>query len=118
VGSLPRLLECLQERVGGPGGELLGAAQDEDAGLPLVRRERRAREDQRAHLVDREVLRLRRASPDLLGRVEAALEHDHVRVHGPALPLADGDPHARRALAARRDPVGLAHLAHERLRQA
>ena len=47
--------------------QLLGPPDDEHLRPPFVRRERRPRQDQRAHLVDAEVLRLRCAPADLAG---------------------------------------------------
>ena len=64
------LLERLQQRVRGRHGELLDAPDHEHLGATLVRRIRGAREDERADLIDRDVLRLRRATADRLRGIE------------------------------------------------
>ena len=83
--------------------QLLDAPHDEDLRAPLVRRIRRARQDERADLIDRDVLRLRRAPADGLRRIETALDDDDVRMDRAPLLVARHRAQARRAGAAREE---------------
>ena len=101
-----RLLQRLQHGVGGAHAELLGAADDEDARAPLVRRVRRVGEDDGADLVDRDLRQLGPRAAERLGRVEALLDDGDVGVE-------------RRLRALRREghraPAGVAAAAAERV---
>ena len=113
----PGFLERLEQRVGRRRTELLGAAHDEHLRASLVRRERGPRENEHAHLIDAEVLRLRRASTNRRRVVEASFEHDHVRVERPSLTGSWHRANASAANPARVRRPRRATLAHERLRE-